>query len=336
MMARQYAKITMIAMTHFIRDAARIVFCAALIAAATHARADDYPARPVKIVVPNEAGGVYDTTARLLANEMSQKLGQSFYVENRPGGGSVLGTQFVAHATPDGYTVLLGGLSNIVFNAALYDRLSYDATHDFVAVSFVNSLSYVLVARKDLSDSDVKALIERARAHPDDITLAHPGIGSAPHILGAALMKTAGVKFLEVPYKGIQAPLTDIMAGRIDLMFASESAAIPFLRAGSIRGLAISGRQRSKELPDLPTLKEAGVDVAMQAWLGLFAPKQIPADVLARLRNGVRASMPAIKSKLASLGTEEMSLSDLETDALLKSEFEFWTNFIRNTGIHAK
>lgn len=332
------AKRKIIAMTKFRRRIIRICFCSAFIAclAMTHARAQSYPTRAVKIIVPNEAGGIYDTTARLLANELSQKLGQAFIVENRPGGGSVLGTQVVAHANPDGYTLLLGGLSNIVFNAALYEKLAYDPAHDFVPVGFVNSLSYVLVARKDLPDASVTSLVARARAHPGDIVLAHPGVGSAPHILGAALMAAAGAKFLEVPYKGIQAPLTDIMAGRTDVMFASESAVIPFVRAGSVRALAISGRARSKELPDVPTLKDAGVDIAMDAWLGLFAPAQIPADALARLRNGLRMSAPAIKNKLAALGTEEMSLSDAETAAFLKSEFDVWTSFIRSAKIQVK
>ncbi len=228
------------------------------------ARAEEYPARPVRIVVPNEPGGAYDFVGRLLAHELSQRLGQSVYVENRPGAGSVTGTQAAAGAPANGYTLLVGGLSNIVFNAALYRNLPYDPARDLVPVALVNSFPYVLVARKGLPAADLGGVIDAARKQPDALTIGMPGAGSAPHILGVAVMKTAGVRLVEVPYKGIQAPLTDLLGERVDLLIASEGAALPYLKAGQHQGHRHApASARSRYAPDLPTMQEPGLPLEM-------------------------------------------------------------------------
>src|SRR5262249_4001354 len=188
---------------------------AAVLAAAlptSLAHAESYPARPIRIVVPNEPGGIYDLVARLTATELSNRLPERVFVENKPGAGSILGTQAVATAAPDGYTLLMGGLSNIVFNAALYRRLSYDPMRDFVTGALINKFAYLLVGRADLPYASIQEIIAAARQRPNTLILATPGAGTAPQIIGAAMMKVAGVRLVEVPYKGVQAPLTDMLA----------------------------------------------------------------------------------------------------------------------------
>jgi tripartite-type tricarboxylate transporter receptor subunit TctC len=297
------------------------------------ARAEEYPARPVRIIVPNEPGGAYDFVGRLLAHELSPRLGQSVYVENRPGAGSVTGTQAAASAPANGYTLLVGGLSNIVFNAALYRNLPYDPARDLVPVALVNSFPYVLVARKGLPAADLGGVIDAARKQPDALTIGVPGAGSAPHILGVAVMKTAGVRLVEVPYKGIQAPLTDLLGERVDLVIASEGAALPYLKAGQLKGIASAGARRTRYAPDLPTMQELGLPLKMEAWLGLFAPAATPADMLARLRVELRAAAPELKRRLEASGTESVDLAPDETLAFVRSEHQLWTNLIRDAGI---
>jgi tripartite-type tricarboxylate transporter receptor subunit TctC len=314
---------------------AAIVLAAASLLALGSASAE-YPLRPVRIIVPNEAGGVYDLVGRLLAGELSKRLGQSVFVENRPGGGSVTGTLAAATATPDGHTLLMGGLSNIAFNPGLYEKLPYDPTRDFVPVGLAYTFPYVMVARGGLPQSSVAQIIEAARQTPDRFSIGSPGRGSAPQVLGAAMMKNAGVRFVEIPYKGTQAQYADLLAGRIDLMFSSESAALPHIATGKIKGIAIAGPRRSSRAPDIPTMAESGMPVLeMEAWLGLFAPAATPPDIVERLRDELRESIPALTERFAASGGEPMQLTGAETDAFVRRELERWMTVIREAGIRA-
>ncbi len=297
------------------------------------ARADSYPTRPVRIVVPNEPGGIYDLVARLAAAELSKRLAEPFYVENKPGAGSIIGTQTVATSPADGYTLLMGGLSNIVFNAALYKKLSYDPVRDFVPIALINKFAYLLVGRADLPYSSLGEIIAAARQKPHSLILATPGVGSAPQIIGAVLMKSANVELVEVPYKGVQAPLTDMFAGRVDLMFVSQSAATPFIRDGRVKAIATSDVSRSSSLPNVPTLVESGVDVSLEAWLGLFAPAQTPIEVLNILRTQMRASLPAMKAPLEAADSEVMVMTPKATDDYIRQQYQLWTQTIRDTGL---
>ena len=316
--------------------ASACTFAAALFAAVLStlpAHAEPYPARSVRIIVPNEPGGIYDLVARLMATELSNRLPQRFYVENKPGAGSILGTQAAAMAVPDGYTLLMGGLSNMVFNAALYRKLSYDPLRDFVPVTFINKFAYLLVARADLPYSSLSEIVEAVRLKPNALTLAHPGLGSAPQIVGAALMKVSGTQLVEVPYKGVQAPLTDMLAGGIDLMFISQSAATPYIREGRVKAIATSDVRRSAALPDVPTLLAAGANVSLEAWLGLFAPAQTPNDALDTLRTQTRAALPAMRDRLEAGASEVMEMPQAATDEYLRQQYDFWTDTIRKIGL---
>ena len=318
------------------RTAFAAIVCAAATLLGPGAVFAQYPARPVRIIVPNEAGGVYDLVGRLLAGELSKRLGQSVFVENRPGGGSVTGTLAAATAAPDGHTMLMGGLSNIAFNPGLYEKLPYDPIRDFVPVGLAYTFPYVMVARGGLPQSNVREVIAAARQNPDSLSIGSPGRGSAPQVLGAAMMKSASVRFVEIPYKGTQAQYTDLLAGRIDLMFSSESAALPHIATGKIKGIAIAGPRRSSRASDLPTMAESGMPgLEMEAWLGLFAPAATPPEILERLRAELRESIPALKERFAASGGEAMQLTREETDAFVAKELTHWTKVIRDAGIRA-
>ena len=211
----------------------------ALIAAPASAGAQTYPDRAVKIIVPIGPSGSYDIVGRLLADQLSKRLGQSVVVENRPGAGTIVGTQAVINAPPDGYTLLVGGLSNIVFNAGLYQKLPYDPLTDLVPVALVFNISYTLVAHKDLPYSTPNEVIAAAKKDPGALKLANAGTGTGQHILGAAFMKFTGTKFLEVPYRGSSAAFPDLLAGRVDLFVDSTPGALPYIKSGQAKGIGI-------------------------------------------------------------------------------------------------
>lgn len=317
--------------------AVALIICFVFALAPDRAHSDDYPTRPIRIIVPNEPGGVYDFVGRQLADQLTSRLRERVYVENRPGGGSVVGTHVAASAAPDGYTLLMGGLSNIVFNAGLYPDLSYDPLRDFVPVALVYTFPYVLVARKDLPVSDLSSLIAAMRQKPNAFSIGSPGIGSVPQVLGAALMSAARAKLVEVPYKGVQAPMNDLLAGRIDILFVSESAAIGHLRSGTLKAIASAGAHRSAALPDLPTMQEAGLPgLAMEGWLGLFAPSKIPPSALERLRSETVGGLSDLEPHFKAVGETAMHMTTEETRRFVQSEFDKWTRLIKDAGIRAR
>src|SRR5947209_1324139 len=232
-----------------------------------------YPNHPVKIIVPIAPGGSYDLVGRALADALSKRTGQAFFVENKPGAGTVVGTQAAAQSEADGYTLLVGGLSNMAFNSALYTKLGYDPLKDFVPVALVYRFGYVMVARKDLPQPDLQAIIAAAKSGPGSITVATAGVGTGQQLVAAAFMKAAGIKLLEVPYKGSPPAFTDLLAGRVDLFFDSSAAGLPYVQSGQARGVAVLSSRRSPLAPDVPTLSEAGVPgLEIDSWLGMFAP----------------------------------------------------------------
>jgi tripartite-type tricarboxylate transporter receptor subunit TctC len=190
----------------------------------------NYPDRPVKIIVPIGPGGSYDLIGRQLADALSKRTGQSFFVENKPGAGTVVGTQAAAQSEPDGYTLLVGGLSNMAFNSALYSKLAYDPLKDFVPIALVYRFGYVMVGRKDLPQAKLADIVAAAKASPGAISVATAGVGTGQHLVAAAFMKVAGIKLQEVPYKGSPPAFTDLLAGRIDLFFDSVAAGLPYVQ----------------------------------------------------------------------------------------------------------
>ncbi len=323
-------------MIGFGRSPARIAAWLAIFAfSVAGARAEtSYPDRPVKIVVPIGAGGSYDLVGRILADALSKRMGQAFFVENKVGAGTVVGTVAAAQSEPDGYTLLVGGLSNMAFNSALYSKLGYDPRRDFVPVAMVYRFGYVMVGRKDLPQTRLEDLVAAAKAKPGSITVATAGVGTGQHLVAAAFMKAAGVKFLEVPYKGSPPAFTDLLAGRVDLFFNSIAAALPYIQSGQARGMAVLSSRRSPLAPDVPTMAEAGVPgLDVDSWLAIFAPAKTPPEVVTRLRTEIRAALPDLKERFEKSGGEVWDMPGDRLDAFVASEYANWTKLIHDAGI---
>jgi tripartite-type tricarboxylate transporter receptor subunit TctC len=294
-----------------------------------------YPERPVKIIVPQPPGGGFDTVARVLADRLGPALGQGMVVENRTGAGTLVGTEAAAKAAPDGYTLLLGALSNIALNPGLYPKLPYDPLADFMPVGLAVSWSYTLTARKDLPHKDLKELIAFARANPEQITYASAGKGSGQHV-AMAVTAQLRVKLTHVPYRGAQAAYQDILGGRVDLFFDISSTARSQVDAGLVGALAVSSRERQAMHPDVPSVAETGVaPLDMESWFGLFAPAATPKPIIERLRaelDKVLASQE-VADLFAKTGGRVLRLSPAETDALIRRDVERWTRLLEEAGL---
>jgi tripartite-type tricarboxylate transporter receptor subunit TctC len=311
-----------------------LVIIAALATASAAARAQDYPTRPIRIVVPTGPGGGYDVMARLLSEQMSTRLGQSVFVENRIGAGTIVGTQAVIAAQPDGYTLLAGGLSNIVFNASLYRKAPYDPLTQLVPVAIVYRNVYILVASNKLTLSNVKDLIAAAIAKPDSLNLATAGVGTGQQLTAVAFMKATDTKLLEVPYKGAAAVYPDLIAGRVDLFFDSVTAALPYVKAGTVKGLAILADQRMSDAPNVPTMNESGVKgLNVDSWIGLFAPAGTPRPVIEKLQKEIAAAAPGLKSKFVAVGGDYLQVPPDKLNTFVKAEFDKWSKLIKDAGI---
>jgi tripartite-type tricarboxylate transporter receptor subunit TctC len=309
------------------------VMACALVTLPGVAAAQRYPDRPVRIIVPIGAGGPYDFVGRLVANRLSYLLGQTFFVENRTGAGTLVGTQSAAAAPPDGYTLLVGGLSNLVFNFALYQKIGYEPD-DFVPIALVYSFPYVMVARRDLPQKSLAEIISYARQSPGKLTIAHAGSGSGQQVVGAAFMKLTGTTMVEVPYRRTNGAYPDMLAGRVDLLFDSAAAARPFIAANKVRGVVLLAPLRYPTMPDLPTIGEAGLPrLDTESWIGLFAPAGTPPDVLDRLRSATRIAADELKPQFEKSGGSLMQMTAAGADKFIKSEFDLWTRVIRDAGI---
>jgi tripartite-type tricarboxylate transporter receptor subunit TctC len=309
---------------------------AAFAAGAVPAVAQEFPFRPVRIIVPQPPGGGFDTVARHLADKLGPALGQPVLVENRPGAGTLVGTEAAAKAAADGHTLLLGALSNIALNPGLYAKLPYDPLKDFVPVGLAVSYSYTLVARKDLPQATLKELIDFARANPEKVTYASGGNGSGQHIAPSVMAHLAGVKMTHVPYKGAQAAYQDLIAGRVDLFFDITPTARPQVDGGTVKALAVSSRERQPVHPNVPSVMETGVAALdMESWFGLFAPAAVPGPVLSRLRGDFAKvlAMPDVVDRFQKGGGRAMRLTPAETEALVRRDVERWTRVIREAGI---
>ncbi len=295
-----------------------------------------YPNKVVKVIVPQPPGGGFDFVGRLLADRMSKQMGQSFIVENKPGSGTLIGTDFVAKAAPDGYTLLVGSVSNIALNPGLYRSLPYDSLRDFEPIGLAVAYSYTLMARKDLTLASLKDVIAYAKANPRKLTYASAGNGSGQHVLAAALWHLAGVEITHVPYRGAQAAYQDLLGGRVDLFFDLSPTARVQVDAGTVKALAVSGGARNPMHADVPTILETGVAaLELESWFGYFAPAKTPADVLARLRSQMAQviAAPDVIEAFRKAGGKPMSLTLAETRALVERDVQRWTRLIRDADI---
>jgi len=318
---------------------AAALFAAALsaVAGAAPAQAQDaYPSRVVKVIVPQPPGGGFDFVGRLLADRMGKQLGQTFVVENRPGSGTLVGTDAVAKSTPDGYTLLVGSVSNIALNPGLYKNLPYDSLRDFEPLGLAVAYSYTLMARSDLPFNTLQEVVAEAKAKPRSLTYASAGNGSGQHVLAAALWHLAGVELVHVPYRGAQAAYQDLLGGRVDLFFDLAPTAGRQIAGGRVKALASSGAQRNPAHPDLPTVRETGVaQLELESWFGLFAPSKTSPEVLQRLRSELAGVVvaPDVTETFVKAGGRPLSLDETATRKLVEGDVSRWTTLIREAGI---
>lgn len=302
--------------------------------------AQDYPSRPITIVVPFSAGGPTDTVTRLVAEAMSQDLGQQIVVENVGGAGGTLGASRVAEAEPDGYTLLLAHIG-MATSATLYRQLPYEPLEAFEYVGLVTEVPMTLVARKDFEPDTLQELIDYVKANADTVTYANAGIGAASHLCGMLFMDAIDTQLTTVPYKGTGPAMTDLLGGQVDFMCDQTTNTTKQIQAGEIKAYATTSPERLSNLPDLPTASEAGLDgFVVGVWHGLYAPKGTPAEAIARLSAALQTALqdPAVVERFAELGTAPASQSDATPEALkakLESEIERWRPIIQEAGVYA-
>jgi tripartite-type tricarboxylate transporter receptor subunit TctC len=297
----------------------------------------DFPNRSLKIVVPQPPGGGFDFVARTLAEPLGKQLGQSVVVDNRPGSGTLVGTDAAAKAAADGYTLLVGSVSNMVLNAGLYPSLPYESQRDFEPIGVAVGYSYTLMSRKDLGIDSLVEVLKQAKARPRALTYASAGNGSGQHVLAAATWHSAGVELLHVPYRGAQAAYQDLLGGRVDLFFDLAPTARTQVGAGTVKALATSGAQRNPMHPDVPTLREAGVDLELESWFGLFAPARTPAPALTRLRDELlrAARSSEVQAVFTNAGGRPLPLNADDTRTLLARDLQRWVPLVRAAGLKA-
>ena len=312
------------------------VGAAALPAVARVARAQAYPSRPVRLIVPAAPGGGNDITGRLIGQWLSERLGQSFVIENRPGGGTNIGTEAVVRAPADGYTLLLAATTNAV-NVTFYEKLGFNFIRDIAPVAGIIRAPYVMAVNPTVPAKTLPEFIAYANANPGKISMASPGIGGGPHIAGELFKMMAGVNMVHVPYRGGGPALTDLVGGQVQVYFASTVGSIEYIRTGRLRALAVTTATRSEALPDVPTVDEFVPGYEASAWFGVGAPKNTPSQIIDQLNEAINAGLadPKLKARLADLGSTPLVGSPADFGKLIAEETEKWAKVVKFAGIKA-
>jgi tripartite-type tricarboxylate transporter receptor subunit TctC len=295
------------------------------------ALAQAYPSRPVRLVAPFSAGGGADTVARLIGQKMSELLAQQIIVDNRPGAGNLIGTELVAKAVPDGYTIMIA-INNHAINAALHRKLPYDPVNDFAPISLVASTPFMLVVHPSLPVKSVRELIGLAKARPGQINYASAGNGTAAHLAAEMFRIGAGVDIVHIPYKGVSGALIDTIAGATQMMIASPLTVLRQVQAGKLKGLAVTAAARSKAMPQLPTLQESGVaGYEFSSWYGLLAPRAVPGAVITSLNQAAVKALQStdVQAKLAAEGAEPVGSTPQQFGQYLKQQVEKYAKLVR-------
>ncbi len=299
------------------------------------AAALDYPTRPVRVIVPFAPGGPTDVFARLLAQQLSEQMKTQFYVENLAGAGGNIGTGRAAEATADGYTLLVDG-ANLVVNPELYKQVPYDPIKDFAPITIAVVSPVILTVHPSLPVHSVKELVELIKANPAKYSYASPGVGTPPHLVGELFRLTLKLDLVHVPFNGGGPAIGSAVAGHTPISFGAMAPAVPLVKAGSLRALAVSTKTRSQALPDVPTMAEQGYpEIEGETWFTLVAPARTPKDIIALLfrETSKAVAAPIVKERLASLGYEPVGSTPEECDAQFKTEMAKWTRVIRDAGI---
>ena len=299
-----------------------------------NAAAQDYPTRPVRVIVPFSAGGAVDGPMRVIAQELSKRLNQQVIVENRPGAGATIGSEAVAKATPDGYTLLLASQTNAI-SASLYSKLNFDPIEDFAPISLLGREPGVLVVHPSLPVKTVAELIAYVKARPGKVDYASSGNGSGQHLFAAMFATMSGVSMAHIPYRGSGQATTDLVGGQVKVSFPGLAGMMGHITAGKLRPLATTGSQRSPQLPDVPTLEESGLKgYSAYVWMGLLAPKGTPVAIIARLHKEVVAVLATaeVKTYMNGASIEIVGSSPAQFDAYFREEKSRWAKVIQDTG----
>ena len=309
------------------------VAVAATLCAAAFAQ-DKYPSKPITLVVPQTAGGANDAIARVVAQRLSEQMGQSVIVDNRPGAGGTVATAALARAKHDGYTLLLTADSAHVVGPALYKNPGFDAVKDFEPVAPVATAGYVLVANPSFPANNVAELIAQAKAHPGQYTIASAGNGTLNHLIGEMLQKQAGIQLRHVPYKGSAAAATDVVGGQVPLSVQSVPSVLGFIKAGRLKVLGVVNAKRVAVLPDVPTIGETLKGFGEAPWYALFAPAGTPAPIVAQLQAEVARALDQkdVADKLAAVGCEPFKGTAAQLGALVRADLPKWARVVKDTG----
>ena len=316
-----------------LRTTTALIFLA--LAAGPAAAQSDYPARPVRIVVPSPPGGGTDIIARVLAQYLSKTMSQQFFVENRPGAGNMIGIESVARAAPDGYTLLFAP-STLALNSVLYKKVSYDPVRDFAPITIAATTANVLIVNPGLPVKSLSDLIALAKRQPGELTYGTPGIGTSPHMSMELFKSMAGIDLRHIPYRGTAPAVTDVITGQIAATFANALTAKPQVDAAKVRALAVSGPKRIAALPDIPPVAEAGVPgYAAVQWYALLAPGGTPAEIIPRLHAEATQALKTaeMQEKLAADGAEPVGSTPDELAALIRNELDKWNKVARAANI---
>ena len=297
-----------------------------------------YPNRPVRVIVPFPAGQTTDVVARMLAQQFTESLGQSFYVDNKAGAGAIIGTEQAKNAAPDGYTLLMASSGPLAINPSLYANLHYDTLKDFQPIGMVVVVAQFLVVNKDFPANNLKELIAYVKQNPGKVTFGSGGIGLTNHLTMELLKAATGMQITHVPYKGASAALTGMLTGEINMMFESGPAVIPYVRAGKLKVIAVGSQHRSPILPAVPTVAEAGVPgFSAQSWAAFLAPAGTPRPIIQKLNAELNAALskPARKEQLLGMGAEPLEYTPEQTAAYIKTELENWAVAVKASGARA-
>jgi tripartite-type tricarboxylate transporter receptor subunit TctC len=299
------------------------------------AAAQNYPNRPIKLVVATSAGGATDFSGRIVAQKLTEQLGQQVVVENRAGAATIIGTEAVARAAPDGYT-LLAGQATITINPSMYVKLPYDMQRDFAPVTQTLSATNVLALHPSVPARTVKELIALATAKPGSLTFGSAGLGTAPHLAGELFKSMAKIDMVHVPFKGSSPSTISLLAGEISVNFPSVQVSVPYIKAGRLRALAVTTTMRSQALPEVPTIAEAGLPgYEATQWFGILAPAGTPRPIIDKLYQEIARGLrsPELKERMVSEGMEIIASTPDEFSAYIKSETDKWSGVIKAAGI---
>ena len=322
--------------THRLSALAALAFAALALAPFTVApvNAQDYPVRPVKVVVPFSPGGAVDGPMRVIAQELSKRMGQQVIVENKPGAGATIGTEAVARSAPDGYTLLLASQTNAI-SASLYTKLAYDPIEDFVPISLIGREPGVLVVNPALPVKTFGEFIAYVKERPGKIDYASSGNGSGQHLFTALLASLTGIKMNHIPYRGSGQATTDLLGGQVSVSIPGTAGMVGHIKAGKLRALAVTGAKRSPQLPDVPTIMESGVPgFEAYVWMGLLAPKGTPAPIVEKIHRDLLQALASseVKAYMATAGIELVGSTPAEFGRYFRAEKDLWAKVVRDTG----